>query len=412
MKLSTTKSPSNLKALLATVVLVAAASTTPTLAFAPVLNRPSLRQVTTTRPAAQGASRLFLASSTPTTTTTTTDRDAEIQRLQSMAAQLRAEAAALEAQQRAAVATAAQRAFDKFDVDGNGELTLEELKAGLEKTWKMELPTERVQELLQSFDKSGDGVLQKEEMVKVETFRNQLDALVRQEKELARQSAKQATLEKLEAEKLQAALELINDGEPTAQDKIVSVLPYLFPLLDGLQFVGPLVVQHPDNVLAQTAAVAYALYRSIPFGGFLAFFALSTLSGNPRLNRLVRFNMQQAIFLDIALFAPALVATLINLAGSATGLGAIPEPIAETTGGALFAVMATSVLYAATSSLLGQTPDKIPFISQAVRNRLPNFEIMNMEGRILTKEDREQVRKELEEKQKNKDEDKSDFDKQ
>jgi hypothetical protein len=39
----------------------------------------------------------------------------------------------------------------------------------------------------------------------------------------------------------------------------------------------------------------------------VAYGALSFLSANPRLNRLVRFNMQQAIFVDIALLFPGLL---------------------------------------------------------------------------------------------------------
>ena len=100
------------------------------------------------------------------------DDENEIDRLRSMAAKLRAEAAQLEAQQRQAVADAALAAFQKFDTNQDGQISIEELKAGLEKTFKMELPEKRVQKLPEDFDKTGDNVLDANEFVTVEQFRN------------------------------------------------------------------------------------------------------------------------------------------------------------------------------------------------------------------------------------------------
>ena len=325
------------------------------------------------------------------------DRDDEIERLKKMAAQLRAEAAALESEQREAMAAAVEHAFDKFDTNNDGVISVEELKAGLEKAFKTELPQKRVEQLMREFDASGDGALQIDEMVTVDRFRNKLDALVREEKELARAEAKRAQEEKQAYQLMQAGLELINDREPTPQEKVLSILPYLFPLLDGLQFAAPIIFKNADNPLAQIAAIVYALYRSIPFGGFIAFFALNFLSGNPTINRLIRFNMQQAIFLDIALFIPALLGTVVTLVGSTAGVG-LPPVVAELGSDFLFGGVLLSVTYASISSLLGQTPDKIPFISEAVERRMPTFDIMNTQGRILTREEREEARKELQKK--------------
>jgi len=325
------------------------------------------------------------------------DRDDEIERLKQAAAQLRAEAAKLESEQRSAMAQAAERAFQKFDTNNDGEVSVEELKAGLEKAFKTDLPQKRVEQLMKAFDASGDGALQLDEMVTVDIFRNKLDALVREEKETARAEEKRALEERKALELMQAGLELINDREPTVQEKVISVLPYLFPLLDSLQFAGPLVIGNADNPIAQVVAVVYALYRSIPFGGFIAFFALSFLSGNPTINRLIRYNMQQAIFLDISLFFPALVGAILGLVGSAVGISVSPE-IAEVGSDILLALALLSVTYASISSLLGITPNKIPLISEAVNKRMPNFEIMNTQGKVLTREEREAVRKQLEQK--------------
>ena len=54
-----------------------------------------------------------------------------------MAAKLRAEAAALEADKANQLALAAEKAFRKFDINLDGEVSLSELKAGLEKELKV-----------------------------------------------------------------------------------------------------------------------------------------------------------------------------------------------------------------------------------------------------------------------------------
>ena len=65
------------------------------------------------------------------------DADDEIERLRSMAAKIRAEVASLEADKAQEMADAAQKAFDKFDTNSDGAISLEELKTGLEKNLKV-----------------------------------------------------------------------------------------------------------------------------------------------------------------------------------------------------------------------------------------------------------------------------------
>lgn len=338
----------------------------------------------------------FVPTSSLYATDNSVDDDAEIERLKSMAAKLRAEAAALEAEQAERVADAAQKAFERFDTNQDGQISVEELKEGLEKILKKELPERQVRKLMQNFDASGDGALQPEEFVTVEQLRNKLDAIIRDEKANALEAAKQAKKEEEALKFLQAQMELLNDREPTTQDKIISILPYLFPLMDSLTYGRFLVLENLDNPIAVVLGVLYTLYRSIPFSGFIAFFALSFLSGNPSINRLIRFNMQQAIFLDIALFFPGLLAALYSLVASSAGFS-LPAGAVVLANDALFLVVLATIGYASISSLLGKTPDKIPLISQATNDRMPTIDMFDETGRFIPRREREDKKKDEEE---------------
>ena len=155
------------------------------------------------------------------------DSDDEIQRLRSMAAKLRAEAANLEAEKAQQLSDAAEKVFRRFDTNQDGTVSIEELKTGLEKSLKLELSDKRVAELMKEFDDSGDGVLQLDEFVGVDQFRNRLEALSREEKRLAAEAKKTALKETEVAALAMAKMAIINDGEPTNSDKVLSVLPYL-----------------------------------------------------------------------------------------------------------------------------------------------------------------------------------------
>merc|ERR1711865_363601 len=116
----------------------------------------------------------------------------------------------------------------------------------------------------------------------------------------------------------------------------------------------------------------------------LTFFALSTGSNNLSINRLVRYNMQQAIYLDFALFIPGVVGAIT--AAAASGLGfQFPPGIVEIGSDAVFLTLLATLAYSTVSSLLGAEPDKIPLISDAVNKRLPSIDIsmFDSEGRFV-----------------------------
>lgn len=325
------------------------------------------------------------------------DQDDEIERLKSMAAQLRAEVSKLEAEKAESMAQAALKAFQSFDTNNDGEISRSELKAGLEKSFKMELSETRVEQLMKAFDASGDGALQLDEFVSETTFRNKLEALVREEKELAAEAEKEAKLAAEAKALAEARLEFLNEKPPTTSDKFYSILPYLFPLMDGLQYGRFLFANDESNPFVIALVLLYALYRKIPFSGFVAFFTLNFLSNNPRLNRLVRFNMQQAIFLDIALFFPGLLSGVYTLVLKQIGVDTGPG-FAEIFSDVIFGTLLVSLAYCIGSSLFGVAPDKLPGISEAVTKRMPTIDMFDDQGRFVPREFRDEEKDDKEKK--------------
>lgn len=149
-----------------------------------------------------------------------------------------------------------------------------------------------------------------------------------------------------------------NNSEIEGKDRLLSCLPYLIPLIEGdrygrfLFYMIPALGQIDFFVLGPFKL----LYSSIPFANLIVFIGLSTLSRNPELPRPLRFNMQQALILDIALIFPSLLGQL--------GIP-LPGVLAQSGSNFVYLAMIGSVGYSIVSNLTGKTPDKIPIISEA-----------------------------------------------
>lgn len=316
-----------------------------------------------------------------------------IARLQAMAAKLKAEAAEMEALVAQDRVKSVAEAFDSFDTNRDGSISVEELKEGLEKAFKNLIITEeQAKKLMIAFDNSGDGAIQIEEFQGVEAFKLRLEAFLRDEKEAAIQataSAKEAQVNaELAEQRAEALAQFLNDGPASDSDKIVSLLPYLFPLLDSVQYGRYLLNTEESNPLVRILTIFYNVYENVPFSGLIAFFALSVLSNNMRLNRLVRFNIQQAIFLDIGLIVPGLLGGIGTVGLPYLGV-AVPENVSAALSTLTFVLFSSLILYSCASSLLGQTPNKIPYVSERVELRVPTANMFDEEGRLLSPEDRE-----------------------
>ena len=319
--------------------------------------------------------------------------ESEVERLRLMAQKLRAEASILETEQQKQFIEATKKVFSKFDTNNDGDITAQELSTGLQKMLKLEkeLPQGQIDKLIKSFDTSGDGKLQLDEFVSLDRMKSALDNIMREERQAARQAQKMEQQALDEAKLEEARALILNDGEPTTSDKVLSTLPYLFPLLDSIQFGAFLLTKNQDNPVAIALVAMYALFRAIPLSGFIGFLSLSFFRENPTLNKLVRFNMGQAIYLDVALFFPGLLATVVTLLGRAANGGGelaaasslVPPQIAELGADAVFLTMAATIAYCVGSSLLGITPDKIPIMSQAVQDRMLTKDMFDENGRFV-----------------------------
>lgn len=208
-----------------------------------------------------------------------------------------------------------------------------------------------------------------------------VDSYIREEKDNERMAALDAKEAKEAAEKAEAKLAFLNEQPPTTLDKIYSILPYLFPLLDGLQY-GRFLLQGEDNPIINTIALFYVVYRNIPFSGFIAFFAINFLSNNPKLNRLIRWNLSQAIWVDIALIVPGLLGGIGKAALPALGVQ-IPGGVGEVLDDGVFFALLGVLLYCVGSSLIGREPGGIPFVSKQVSERMPTIDMFNDEGRFI-----------------------------
>ena len=160
-----------------------------------------------------------------------------------------------------------------------------------------------------------------------------------------------------------------SDDFPLAA-RVLACVPYVLPLSDALPFGRFFVTDFPEfsAIVILPFAPFLGLIKAVPFGGLVAFIALSTLSRNPELPRITRFSMQQAIILDIALIFPQLL-------GSVTGTLKfdLPPTVAEPLSTTVFLAVTLSILYSVQANLRSQIPNGIPVVSEAAERSIGPF---------------------------------------
>ena len=146
--------------------------------------------------------------------------------------------------------------------------------------------------------------------------------------------------------------------------RLLGLLAYLLPWSDALSFGRELYNLFPwVAYLALPATPVLLLERSIPFGGFLLFLVLFlVVVRNPNVPYYLRFNVLQAILLDILLVVLALA---FNVLLSPLGNSLMIRTLNNT----VFIGALVLVLYASIQCIRGKEAD-LPSLSEAVRMQL------------------------------------------
>uniref|UniRef100_A0A7N0TBE1 Protein TIC 20 n=2 Tax=Kalanchoe fedtschenkoi TaxID=63787 RepID=A0A7N0TBE1_KALFE len=151
-----------------------------------------------------------------------------------------------------------------------------------------------------------------------------------------------------------------------AVDRLVSAAAYLLPFFNGLQYGRHLFMQYPIlGSVFEPILPLLSLYRSVPYGSFVAFFALYlAVVRNPSFDRYVRFNAMQAVVLDVLLALPMLVQRIFN--PGRAGLGYRLMVMGHN---AVFVFVVFCFVYSFVSCILGRTP-YLPFVADAAGRQL------------------------------------------
>lgn len=324
------------------------------------------------------------------------------QRLRDTAAQFRAQAAELENKREQERREYADRSFSAFDSNKDGAVGIAELRAGLEgplrKTFTKQVaarmgrkptaeevdariaelpggslfPDDLARRLIDMYDSNGDGLLQRSEFAPTEELRARLESMFqeRREEELEERKVERQRLmdDKVRKKTGKAVVKQgdLNDDTATSVDKALSALPYILPLSDGMVYAQHLFQAFPaQTAWAEPVAGLLLAFQNIPFGTLVAFFGMSILASNPSVNKLLRFNMLQAINLDIALILPVLLEPLAST--SLTHDAYKLAPISNAASDLLFVALLAAVVYSIGSSATGTLPTKLPLFGRLNR---------------------------------------------
>lgn len=153
-------------------------------------------------------------------------------------------------------------------------------------------------------------------------------------------------------------------AEPPLWQRLLGLLAYLLPWSDALNFGREIYGLFPwIQYLVLPATPVLLLQRAIPFGGFLLFLVLFlVVVRNPQVPYFLRFNVLQAILLDIVLVVLSLA---FNVLLSPLGNSLMLRTLNNT----VFIGTLVLVLYALVQCSRGREPD-LPSLSDAVRMQL------------------------------------------
>ncbi|CAL1147724.1 unnamed protein product [Cladocopium goreaui] len=293
---------------------------------------------------------------------------AEAAKLQLEAAKLRAEADEL----RKATATA-QRKERAVRILGSDEVMgigLPELMARLQEEGT-ELTGEQGLALAQAMGFQEEPYFFRLEDLASEAFDKKLSAI-----QAENVKARQAEAKKREEERANQAANAANAassttvspemGEVVNDDRslgprLTGSLAYILPLTEAFKFMLPLVQQfHPLGVIFGPITLLTVLLNTIPFIPLILFVTFIIFAQVKDIPRLVRFNLEQAVLIDMALTLPSFILSTLEFSGNLE--------VASILGGLTFALTFGISVYAVLCNLDGKDPDGVPLISNVTKN--------------------------------------------
>ena len=146
--------------------------------------------------------------------------------------------------------------------------------------------------------------------------------------------------------------------------RILGAIIYLLPWCDSLAFGTQLFIDFPFfQWLVIPALPIIFIRRGIPFGGLLLFLGLFIgVVRNQQIPGFIRFNVLQALLLDIAI-------TLINYAFELFVKPLGIDLISKTLSSTVFMALLAIIIFSMVENIKGNEPD-LPWISEAVKMQL------------------------------------------
>lgn len=282
--------------------------------------------------------------------------------------------------------------FDDCDLDRSGGLDKEELRQCMQAHFGVKLDEDSTAYIFKVFDSNGSGELELHEFngqaiaatIQQHMREKEAQTLWKQEQKASAEASSKET--EASSKPVRTWENVLAEGnqDDTVLVRLACVLAYLLPLCDGILFGLPIVRMAPWQLL-QLFMPFLAILKfvdDIPLGVLIWFFTMSQLSRNVRTPGLMRFNMRQAIRLDIRIclfrflldLAYPFFQSLLPLSEETINQGMIQEePTLVATVlislGRILATFAFMLLMAIISfgvacSITGDVPRGIPFISE------------------------------------------------
>jgi len=286
------------------------------------------------------------------------------------AAKLREEVAVLEQEQEEARRKERQALFRILDTDSSGALDAKELQKGIKDVMGTDVDDATAERLVQALDLNGDGIIQPEELDfdavqrLLKEFRKEMQSKEEAEKTAAYETTEEQMLRK-EWEQFLASRPPRNE-DTGLLTRVGSLAAYLLPLTDALRFGMFLFAAFPFiQPFLDLLVIPVLLINALPFGlGYLAtFFVMQGLATNKELPALLRYNLRQAITLDIFLVLMSLSGGVFqafaNLAQTP-----IPLEIVGFSSTVIYLVVTACCLYSIAVSLTGNLPTGLGVLSE------------------------------------------------